>query len=251
MITKNELQRYRSLTGFNMWQVERDYLQHLFLILLSRHSTSELVFKGGTALQKAYGLDRFSIDLDFTQREKIDFSGLMDKLTAAITDFGYQSVYEEIKTIGKAFRLKIQGPLYANTPISISTLTVEVSQRENILLGPKMVQITPVYRDLQPYTIVVMHEEEILAEKIRAIIARNKPRDVFDLNFMLNRGVKMNIEFINKKLEYYKQGFNKKVLIENIKKKEPIWEKEMKNYIASLPDFKTILANIEEKLKLV
>ena len=52
------------------------------------------VFKGGTALQKVYGLNRFSIDLDFTAKEdnnKIDFKILIEKIAKKITDFGYNS----------------------------------------------------------------------------------------------------------------------------------------------------------------
>ena len=249
MITKNELQEYCVLNGLNLWQAERDYLQHIFLIFLSRHLSNELVFKGGTALQKAYGLNRFSIDLDFTQKEDIDITALIEKIVAAITAFGYKSGYEEIKTAGRTFKIKVQGPLYINTLTSVATLNIEISQRENLLLTPKIANITPVYRDLQPYSLSVMHEEEIMAEKIRAVISRNKPKDVFDLNFLLNKGIKLDTKLINKKMEYYKQKFSKRMLIENIKKKESVWEKEMKNYLFNVPDFRMLLSQIEEKLK--
>ena len=68
MLLRNELQKYGVVTGFNVGQVEIDYLQHLFLLLFSKKSSTNLIFKGGTALQKIYGLHRFSIDLDFTQK---------------------------------------------------------------------------------------------------------------------------------------------------------------------------------------
>lgn len=251
MIAKNELRGYCKLTGFNLGQVEKDYLQHLLLILLSRHSSNELVFKGGTALQKVCGLNRFSIDLDFTQKEEINFPELMGKITRSMTDFGYESEYKETKTLGKTFRITTKGPLYNNTPISASTLRVEISQREHILIEPQLKQITPIYRDLQPYTLLVMQESEILAEKIRAIISRNKPRDIFDLHFLLKKGVKFDLGFINKKLEYYKEKFDKEKFISSIMEKKPIWEKEMRQYLNAVTNFEIILKEIKEALELV
>jgi predicted nucleotidyltransferase component of viral defense system len=66
MLTKEELRTYEKTVGFNLWQVEKDYLQHLVLLFLYSRIKNEPVFKGGTALQKVFGLNRFSIDLDFS-----------------------------------------------------------------------------------------------------------------------------------------------------------------------------------------
>lgn len=79
MLSRAELEKFMSVLGFNIWQVERDYLQHLFLMLLSRHAGNELVFKGGTSLQKVYGLNRFSIDIDFTQNSDLDIELTFDR----------------------------------------------------------------------------------------------------------------------------------------------------------------------------
>jgi predicted nucleotidyltransferase component of viral defense system len=71
MLTKDELKAFESTLGFNVWQLEKDYLQHLFLLFLSRRTKDQLVFKGGTALQKIYGLNRFSIDLIFLYKKNL------------------------------------------------------------------------------------------------------------------------------------------------------------------------------------
>lgn len=249
MITKNELREYCTITGFTLWQVERDYLQHLALIFLSKKSTNTLVFKGGTALQKAYGLNRFSIDLDFTQLKENNLKELLEYAAKGISDFGYSAKVEEIQTLGRTFIIKIHGPLFTNTPVTACNVRVEISQRENILLKPVFKEITPVYRDLQSYTLLVMHPEEILAEKIRAIMTRNKPRDIFDLHFLLKKDVKFNLAFINTKLGYYKETFDQKRFIEKLQEKKPIWEKEIRNYIAQVPDFDVIFKAILEKIK--
>ena len=70
MLSRKNLESMRSVLGYNLGQVESDYLQHILLLLLSRRAGNWLVFKGGTALQKAYGLNRFSDDLDFTSKKE-------------------------------------------------------------------------------------------------------------------------------------------------------------------------------------
>ncbi|MBS3121322.1 nucleotidyl transferase AbiEii/AbiGii toxin family protein [Candidatus Woesearchaeota archaeon] len=244
MIIKTELVKYCNVLGLNLGQAEIDYIQHLFLIFFSKHSGNSYIFKGGTALQKGYGLNRFSIDLDFTQVHENNINEIINKISSDISDFGYKTEVEEKKTIGKTFILKINGPLYIGTKMSICNLKIEISQRESILLKPQFKEIMPRYNDLQPYTIMIMDEEEILAEKVRAIMTRNKPRDVFDLGFILKRGAKFQLEFINKKLEYYKEQFEMKRFIDKLKEKENIWEKEMRNYVKDVPEFKTILKEI-------
>jgi len=249
MLLRNELQKYCTLTGFNGGQVEIDYLQHLFLLLLSKKSSTNLVFKGGTALQKVYGLHRFSIDLDFTQKGATEFKELMERIGKEISDFGYTTKVEEIKTIGKTFILKINGPLNGENPASKARLRIEISQRESVLQEPLFKEVSPIYPDLQPYTLLVMTEEEIFAEKIRAIMSRNKPRDVFDLHFLLEKGITFNVEFVNKKLEYYKEKFKRTQFLKKVRENKIPWKTELKVYCASVPDFEKVLATIEEKIQ--
>ena len=225
MLLRNELQRYCTLTGFNLGQVEIDYLQHLFLLLLSEKSSANLIFKGGTALQKVYGLHRFSIDLDFTQRGTDELNDMIENIGKDISAFGYPTQIEEIKTAGKTFVLKINGPLHGLSPMSQARLRVEISRRESVLQEPLFKEVNPIYSEIPPYALLVMAEEEIFAEKIRAIMSRNKPRDVFDLHFLLEKGIKFNLGFVNKKLEYYQEKFNRKQFLIKVKEKKITWKK--------------------------
>ena len=248
MINRNELAAYCTMTGFNPSQAERDYLQHLFLLFLSEHATDQLVFKGGTALQKVYGLNRASIDLDFTQRNDADLKELMQRIAESITLFGYKTEIKELETAGKTFILKIEGPLYSGNPVSLCSLRIEISQRESVLLKPNLKEVTPVYRDLRPYLVLVMNEAEILAEKVRAIMTRNKPRDVYDIHFLIRKDVKPDIEFINKKLNYYKEKYDAKSFTAKLKEKKKLWDTEMKKYVTHLPDFDTVFGEIMKKM---
>ncbi|MBI2137373.1 nucleotidyl transferase AbiEii/AbiGii toxin family protein, partial [Candidatus Woesearchaeota archaeon] len=149
----------------------------------------------------------------------------------------------------KTFILKTEGPLYTGNPISLCSLRIEISQRENVLLKPELKEITPVYRDLRPYFVLVMNESEILAEKVRAIMTRNKPRDVYDLYFLIRKGVKPNIEFIHRKLHYYKEEYDTKKFAAKLREKKGVWEKEMKRYVTHLPKFDDVFAEIMKNMR--
>jgi predicted nucleotidyltransferase component of viral defense system len=92
-----------------------------------------------------------------------------------------------------------------------------------------------------------MKLEEILAEKIRAILTRVKARDVYDMWFLIKKGVKVNKKIINEKLGYYSLKFNKDKFISNVKRIEKTWGKELEPLVSFIPDFKTVFKEINEK----
>ncbi len=249
MLLRSELKKYCPTRGFNLGQAEIDYLQHLFLFFLSLHSTGNLIFKGGTALQKCYGLPRFSIDLDFTSRNKDSSFELMKAINKEIEQFGYHTQIEKVNTLGETFVLKISGPLSGVSPMSVARLRIEISQRESLLIEPATIKINPSYHDLKPYTILVMAEKEILAEKIRAIMTRNKPRDVFDLYFLLKKGIRFHLDFVNSKLAYYQEVFANERFIQKVSEKKTLWQQELKEYCSVVPEFEMVLILIKEKIQ--
>jgi predicted nucleotidyltransferase component of viral defense system len=102
--------------------------------------------------------------------------------------------------------------------------------------------------EIPSFDVLVMKEEEILAEKIRAIYTRNKARDVYDLNFLLKKGIKIKEDLINKKLPFNKIKYSKNSLIKKVLEKKEIWEIEMKPLLKNFIEFKEALRNIKEKI---
>jgi predicted nucleotidyltransferase component of viral defense system len=254
MLTKEELRTYEKIVGFNLWQVEKDYLQHLVLLFLYSRIKNELVFKEGTALQKVFGLNRFSIDLDFSST-KNNSEKVFEKVVEDITSFGFPSQISKIeksKTAkAKTIILKIQGPLYERDERTITTLRVEISLRKDLILQPIAKEVVPPYADLRPYFINLMDPKEILAEKVRALMWRGKARDLYDLWFILRKNVVPDIDLINKKLEYYNLKFNKDEFLQKIEAIEKIWEKELKPLVSVLPSFKIVKKDTIEKFKII
>ena len=105
---------------------------------------------------------------------------------------------------------------------------------------PDTTLITPVFRDIGPYFIIIMNINEILAEKVRALMTRHKARDLYDLYFLLHKGAIVNRALINRKLEPYTKRFLEKEFVSNITSLEDVWEKELSILMRRIPDFKEI-----------
>ena len=134
MLTQKELEKFKSLLGFSIWQVERDYLQHLILLILSQRTSQEFIFKGGTALQKTFGLNRFSIDLDFTKNgEWAD--DLFEQLRKDVTTFGYEAkITVKEQKESQLVKIAMKGPLYKGIERSLAVLRLEISLRRILFL---------------------------------------------------------------------------------------------------------------------
>ncbi len=246
MLNKKDLEEYRTVTNLNLGQIERDYLQHLTLMLLYKMTDRHLVFKGGTALQKVYNLSRFSEDLDFTLCKEFEVPALMQQLCKELKTIGYDASFEikkELK-VGKTIRLKIKGPLYNGQENSIFYLILEISNREEVILESQTKEIKPIYKDLTPYFVKIMNLNEIFSEKVRAVMTRDAARDVFDLNFLLDLNVKPDFDLINKKLKYYDKKFDKKEFSEALTSKKKLWLKDLTPLIRNIPDFDQVKKRI-------
>lgn len=250
MITRKELEEYGQRLGFNAYQAEKDYLQHAFLASLYSSSATEFVFKGGTALQKAYGLNRFSEDLDFTINTTEDVLPLLEKSATRMGGFAETTLLKGEKTeFSVNAKLKIRGPLYARSDRSLATIVLEMSLRENILVKPNVTSIVPQYPDLQPYSAFVMSPDEMLAEKIRAIITRNKPRDLYDSWFLLRKGIRFDLHLADKKLKLYGKEFDLKVFEKAAGALSKSWQKDLGLLMRNPPEFKEIKKYVLETIR--
>lgn len=242
MLTRNDLFTYKDVIRFNLGQIEKDYVQHIFLMNLYRRISDELVFKGGTALQKTYGLNRFSEDLDFTLSKKIELTPIIDKVLTGINMFGCEATKKKIKEdeLSITIQIRAKGPLYEGSDKSLTYINLEMSKREKVLLPLVMNSVVPIYKDLPPYLLPVMKPSEIMAEKIRALFTRERARDLYDTYFLIKKGVKTSIHLINNKLSYYEKEFGEEELFKAVKRKEKMWKNELKQLVTPTPEFNEV-----------
>ncbi len=206
MVSQREILQLSKQFGVPPSSIDKDWvLGHLLNSLFSFNDFSKnFVFKGGTCLRKCYFENyRFSEDLDFTLIDKhfvINQNVLKKYLSTTASNSGIK--------FGSAITIKNQ--IHNNTPqgyeITIpfwgadhkpnqkpipesrwqTKIKIDISFSEKIWLPPEKRSIFHPYTDsyiinnkVVNYTI-----NEIIAEKLRALVQRNRPRDIYDLFFL-------------------------------------------------------------------
>lgn len=251
MITKEELSKIAEVKNISLTNTERDYLQEIILFNLYKGIKDELVFKGGTALYKIYGLNRFSQDLDFTlTKRRFKLKNLVAKMIDQVWLLGIKGKIKEFREYKNEvnIRLVFRGPLYNGSKESLVLIPLNTSLRERVVKASNELIISS-YREIPSFEVYVMGEQEIAAEKIRAILTREKARDVYDLWFLLKKGIKLNFDLVEKKLRIHNKKFSKKEFIAAINRKEKMWEVDLRKLtIGTLPDFRRIKKGIIGKI---
>jgi hypothetical protein len=241
MITREELLRTAELTGLKPFQEEKHYIQTLILRSIYSRISDELIFKGGTALWFFHGLNRFSEDLDFSLVRNLNIDALIKKI---VDDLELMGVEATLRVGRDNFRIGAEGPLFTRE-IERCFVRVEVSRKGDVVMKSIPEEYDPIYMDVLPFSIMIMDPGEILAEKVRVIMTRDRSRDLYDLWFLLKKKVDFDRGLVDKKLAYYKKEFNPEEFIERIKLRKDYWETELKPLImGKLPDFDLVLREL-------
>ncbi|MFG1391214.1 nucleotidyl transferase AbiEii/AbiGii toxin family protein, partial [Acidiplasma aeolicum] len=145
-----------------------------------------------------------------------------------------------------SFRIISNGPLYSGI-LDRTPVYIEISKREKIINKPLALKFDFPEYNLPVRILSGMSLDEVASEKVRAIYTRKKPRDIYDLFFLITKkGIKFNEEMINKKLEYYNISFDKESFIREIMKQEENFSKTLKNIVMDqLPDINYIIEVIK------
>ncbi|EQD60678.1 protein containing DUF1814 [mine drainage metagenome] len=207
MMGKDALLGYKTFR--DPYQIEKDYLQDILLYSIYKKSSNELVLKGGTAFSKFYFSDRFSEDLDFTltyaKEGAIEYA--KDIIERATEQLEYKYRYKEAPeaneygTVGAI--LLIEGPRYNGKESTLQQLQFEISTAHKLVMDPGVMARNPVYADAKSYTALVMQPDEIIAEKLRALVSpgrRHKERDLYDVYHFVGKGAEIIKRLVNAKL---------------------------------------------------
>lgn len=251
MLSKREIERIsETLTEGNRGYTEKLYLQDIILSTISSETVDEIVFKGGTALLKFYQLDRFSEDLDFTAQEELDFSELVKKIVRDLENHGAEVEEREDEEKEKSFktRLGVKGPLYTGDRRSLNFIRIEINRKSSVQTLQTL-RYNPHFQDLASFELLVLSEEEILAEKIRAVLTRTKPRDLYDIYHLLSKGVEIREELVEEKLECYELDFEPETILERAERLEKNWGILETLTYSEPPEFETALQKLEEGLR--
>jgi len=216
MISKEEVKELSKRFHIDEVTVLREYLEVLFLSsIYSFKESSNLFFKGGTSIRLLLGSFRFSEDLDFTSLlENNKLIHLLEKsvykMKETVRDINLKDINKKKGSFITYLNYKDPQLKY---PLNIH---MEFSIREKPLT--KRETILETLYPIVPYPIIVhLDWKEILAEKVRALMKRSKGRDLFDVWYLLTKGIKIDIEMVNKKMEYYDEKVSFEDILNKVK----------------------------------
>ncbi len=209
--------------------IEREYWQLLFLQkIYELPGSQKLYFKGGTAIRFLLNSFRFSEDLDFTSIiSKEETEKFMKKIfdfflknSPSSIEIKKEKVWEKFGDVSLKYRFLF---LPRNSKQKAS-IRIDISLREKPVTR-EITVLTPFDYPISPYPLVVhLSAKEMLAEKIRALFIRGKPRDLFDVWFLLTKKVEIDEKIIDRKFKLYpklKYDFKKTLsIIKNYDEKE-------------------------------
>jgi uncharacterized protein len=265
MIKPGEIQQYARKTAVRDTQIEKDYILTWILWGISKHArlSRNLVFKGGTVLKKVYFEDyRYSEDLDFTllddglSNEEIfgDFLqmfGWIKEEANIDLQFGDDAEHESGSI---NFYISYAGPL-GGAGIN-KKVKVDITRKETLEFASALKPVFIHYSDLEAFDIFCYSLEEVLIEKMCALMGRTQPRDLYDLWYLLEYD-KMDIAYSWPEFErkaknkgHTPSAFKDKVLAK-INGFKGRWEGSLASQIKDLPDFDLMIREVNKHLRKV
>ncbi len=201
MISQSEIQDHVKLWGLDDHVIEKDYVLGWVLWGISRHPnlSKEWLLKGGSAIKKCYvDTHRYSQDLDFTvlpdgtsDPEVLteEFETILDDVASTSgIDFKTQEHIFNMRPHGGSCQGKIYyiGPRGNPGPTAIK---LDISFSEDLMRPQVLRDIIHPYSDDMPGSVQTYcyNLEELFAEKIRALIQRSSPRDLYDIVYLFRR----------------------------------------------------------------
>jgi len=270
MIEKNEILAFARDLSLNPDTVEKDYaLSWLLFGINNNKATREWVFKGGTSLKKCFfETFRFSEDLDFTLRDnsQLDADFLLSEFIS-ITENLRNEI--GIEFFPDQFRFKVidkgngnfsaQGKIHYNGPLNrkhgVASIKLDLTTDEILVLKPVSRRVFHPYSDEPGQGIHAncYAFEEVVAEKIRALAQRIRPRDLYDvIHFFRNREMinkpQLVYDVLGKKCDYKDIAIPTFQYIEDHEKLdelEPQWENMLAHQLPALPPMQSFWADLE------
>jgi predicted nucleotidyltransferase component of viral defense system len=260
MITQKELHKRMIRSELRATQIEKDYVLTWLLtgIAFDEVLKNFLIFKGGTCLKKIYFEDyRFSEDLDFTvlKNSEISVKDLQERFSRIFFFVCNQSLNQ----------LSIVGDIEMNSSWTINfdigyvsvlggsgsnkNIKVDISMDELVINQPIQKDLLQTYSDQLDCNLYCYPLEEVLTEKMRAVLQRTRPRDLFDLWYLLEiheMNIYENYSDFVEKAKY--KNLDSSDFLTKVEEKflsfRKQWDASMQHQIKDLPKFEDVVRGL-------
>jgi predicted nucleotidyltransferase component of viral defense system len=276
-LTRKDILRYAHELGVPPDTIDKDWVLGNFLEVLFSYSWAQenLIFKGGTCLRKCYFENyRFSEDVDLTVTN-VDFVLTKNHLTEVCKTLfekydihnivmSFKKVQANGKEVGWDAEICYWGanhnpndtPIFRN--VCHTKIILEIRHYGKIIFSPHHLKIIHQYPSIQPLTSLIpcYSIEEILSEKLRSILPRNRgeARDFFDI-WYISRNYTSDINW-----NHVKEAFLTKCAFKNIAFNHPddffnekrlqqvniTWEKRLSHQLQMNVDREKVLEELKK-----
>lgn len=146
--------------------------------LQSGRFLTDLIFGGGTMLRLCHGLSRYSVDLDFWVVREMDWAKYYHRMEKYLRQF-----YTVADTANKHFTILFE----LKSPQFPRALKIEIRKETKIIKTETCIAYSP-HANVQVLMKTVALDD-MMKSKIEAFLSRREIRDVFDIEFLLKRGI--------------------------------------------------------------
>jgi len=260
MIASGEIRELAIAQGVRQETIEKDYVLGWILAgLYNIESTGNWIFKGGTALKKCYFHNyRFSEDLDFSLKDHVFLEEDALHLTLSrMAEWVYDNSGIEIskkRSIVEIFenrnkrqvaqiRVYYHGPVSPSAASQWARIKFDLTTGEVLTDEPILANIYHPYSDTNNalFKTRCYSFTEIFAEKLRALVERTRPRDVYDsvkcYDSKISDFDKVKEHFLLKMAGKSLQMPDTITLLTQIKNSREFWTEQLAHQISSLENF--------------
>ncbi|PIP53056.1 hypothetical protein COX08_03080 [Candidatus Beckwithbacteria bacterium CG23_combo_of_CG06-09_8_20_14_all_34_8] len=209
MITTQNIQILSQRFQTTQQNIRREYLQHLFLSYFYQQPGSlDILFKGGTALRIAFSSPRFSEDLDFST-QIYNTNTIENIIVSTLTEIERINIKASINESKET-----SGGYFADINFQFNNIEIPILLQFSKRKSNDTQEIITISNDfIPPYIISMLNREQLFTEKIQALLTRGKPRDFFDIYFLIRSNFisqtqKLLLQQVETKLESTKINFN-------------------------------------------
>jgi predicted nucleotidyltransferase component of viral defense system len=273
MIKPGEIDKIAVAQSVRATQIQKDYVISWILWGISQNDflKENMVFKGGTCLKKIHFDDyRFSEDMDFTLlNDEVSNDEIIENFNATFKEVlqasriplsiadGSFDIHKDSGSI--KFKIDYEGPHGKDS------IKVDITRGEKMVFDVENRKVFNQYSDLEEEDEIIIKSyslNEVLVEKMAALMGRTIPRDLYDFDYLLEEeGLKLEDVFIEFMLKAENKGHDPKNLLAKVSAKEATfkrdWETSLSNQMKKedLPEFKNLwrkaLSNLKEAINLM
>ena len=262
MISSAEIAKLAYRLGVGDRVIEKDYILSWLLVALAESELRQvLAFKGGTALKRCYYPDyRFSEDLDFTHRDDLAhddfvnaFNGLFPGLSRRVGLTLVMSNAEKNVFGSSTLLINYVGPLQAR--LGSRHLKVDVTRDERLVYPLSERPLQAPYSDFPAGVVIPTYAlEEILTEKLCALMGRTEPRDLYDVYCLFEfDDVDLSLLAVNFAAKCRHKGHDLNQLGEALVGKtltfEKLWMRRLAVQVVQLPRLDDVLRIVRRHLR--